>query len=331
MADVARRAEVSVSTVSHVINGTRIVREETRQAVLAAIEDTGYTHNTIARSLVTASTKIIGLAISRISNFYWPDIIAAIERSISCAGYTLLLGETHDDVEQELKVVRALQQRRVDGIFLAPAVTGDNPTLRYLLQLGVPTVLVDRFTSDEFDWVGTENVKAITRLVTHVAELGHKRIGMVFGVPGIRTTQERIEGYVAGLQRSGLPYDPAIVKCGNSNTEDAEIAVRRLLETDNCPTALVVANNHMTIGALRALRRRNLRIPGDVALVSFDDFEWSDLVSPRLTAMAQPLERIGKEAARLMLTRMTNPAQRVREVRLSPKFMDRESCGCERT
>lgn len=319
-----------MTTVSHVINGTRNVRDETLQSVLAAIEDTGYTHNTIARSLVTTSTKIIGIAISAISNIYFADMMSAIERAISSAGYTLLPVDTHDDIEQELKVVKTLQQRRVDGIFLAPA-SDDSPALRYLLRLGVPTVLVDRFTSHEFDRVGTENTKAIARLVTHVAELGHERIGMVSGLPGVLTSKERIEGYAAGLRSSGLPYDPGIVKCGNSNADSAEVAVYRLLAARNRPTALVVGNNYMTIGALRALRRRKIKIPDDIALVSFDDFEWSDLLSPRLTTMAQPIERIGQEATRLMLTRMANPAQGAREVRLNPKFMDRESCGCART
>lgn len=329
MADVAQRAGVSVSTVSHVINGTRIVREETRRAVLAAIEDIGYTHNTITRSLITTSTQVIGLAISVISNLHW--IVPPIERAMSSAGYTLITVETRDEVEQELKVVKALQQRRVDGIFLAPTVSDQNPTIRYLLQLGVPTVLVDRCTSYEFDRVGTENTNAIARLVTHLAELGHERIGMISGHPAVLTTRERVKGYVAGLQRLGLPHDPAIVKCGNSNADDAEIAVYRLLASRDRPTALVVGNNHMTIGALRALERRKIRIPDDTALVSFDDLELADLMSPRLTTMAQPIEKIGQEAARLMLTRLANPTQGAREVRLSPKFMDRESCGCAKT
>lgn len=331
MADVAQRAGVSVTTVSHVINGTRIVREVTRRAVLEAIKDTGYTPNLIVRPLVATSTKIFGLAISGISNFYWANMISAIERAISGAGYTLLLVETHDDVEQEIRVVMALQQRRVDGIFLAPSVSGDNPALRFLLCLGVPTVLVDRLVSDEFDRVGTENVEATAQLVKHVAELGHERIGMISGLPEVRTSKERVKGYVAGLRRFGLPYDPAIVKCGNSNADAAEVAVYRLLAVRNSPTALVVGNNHMAVGALRALRRRKMRIPGDMAIVSFDDFEWADLISPRLTTMAQPIEKIGQKAASLMITRIANPAQAAREVRLSPTFMDRESCGCVET
>ena len=327
MADVARRAGVSVSTVSHVINGTRVVSPETRNSVLAAIEETAYTHNTLARSLVTSRTQTVGLAISAISNFYFANIIAAIEQAISSHGYILLLAESHDDPKREYEVVQALQQRRVDGIFLAFTVSGDSPTLRYLSQLGVPTVLVDRLVSGEFDQVGTENMEATAQLVKHLVDLGHKRIGMLSGIANVRTTEERIEGYKNALGLSGISYDPMLVQSGESHADPAEQAVYQLLALKEPPTALFVANNHMAIGALRALHRRGVKIPEEIAFVSFDDFEWAELTRPRLTTMAQPIEGI-VEAARLMLSRIANPKQEPRTRILQPFFMHRESCGC---
>lgn len=328
MADVARLAKVSITTVSHVVNGTRIVREETRRAVLEAIEQLGCTPNTLARSLVTSSTQTLGLAIAGISNFYFANIIAAIEKATSRNGYTLLLAETHDDVDNELQVVRTLQQRRVDGIFLATTVSGVSPALAYLLQLRVPTVLVDRLASEEFDRVGTENTEATGRLVAHLADLGHTRIGMISGLPGLQTTEERLAGYLNELRRRGLPLDKELVRTGRSNADHAERAVYQLLAVRDRPTALVVANNHMAIGALRALRKRGIEIPRDMAFVSFDDFEWADFVRPRLTTMAQQIDEIGEEAARLMQARLANPTRRPQAVRLPATFMHRDSCGC---
>lgn len=328
MADVARRAGVSTSTVSHVINGTRLVRPETRQTVLIAIQETGYIHNALARSLVTARTQTVGLAISGISNFYFANIIAAIEQAMGRAGYTLLLTETRDDPKQEFAVVEALHQRRVDGLFLATAAGADNPTLRHLLRLGVPTVLIDRLASDKFDRVGTENRKATLSLVQHISELGHQRIGMISGITRLCTTKERIDGYRDGLNQAELPFDPVLVQSGESHADPAEEAVYRLLAIKNPPTALVVANNHMAIGALRALTRRGIRVPDDIAFTSFDDFEWADLLHPRLTTIAQPIEQIAAEATRLMLSRISDPKQEPRAVRLAPTFMHRESCGC---
>jgi LacI family transcriptional regulator len=328
MADVARRAGVSVSTVSHVINGTRVVSAETRNSVLAAIEETAYTHNTLARSLVTSRTQTVGLVISAISNFYFADIIAAIEEAMSLRGYILLLAESHDDPKREYEVVQALQQRRVDGIFLASTVSGDSPTLRYLSQLGVPTVLVDRLVSEQFDQVGTENKNSVAQVVKHLVDLGHARIGMISGIANVRTTEERIAGYRHALEVSGLSFDPMLVQNGESHADPAEKAVYQLLALREPPTALFVANNHMAIGALRALCRRRVKIPEELAFVSFDDFEWAELMRPRLTTIAQPIERIGADAARLMLSRIADPKQDPRTVRLQPCFMHRESCGC---
>jgi LacI family transcriptional regulator len=328
MADVARHAGVSVSTVSHVINETRVVKEETRRRVLDSIKDTGYIHNTIARSLVSGSTKTVGLAISAITNFYFADIVTAIEVEVARAGYTLLLADTHDDPGTELRVVAALHQRRVDGVLFAPATGPRGRALRYLHEVEVPTVLVDRCASSRFDQIGTENVDATTELVSHVAGHGHVRIGLVSGHSGLRTTIERLDGYRKGLERHGIPADDQLVISGNSNADDAEKAVRALFDRIDPPTALVVANNHMTIGVMRALGRLGIRVPDDLALAAFDDFEWAEHFRPRLTTVAQPIAEIGSGAVRMLLERVADPRRKPRTVRLAPRFMRRESCGC---
>lgn len=328
MADVARVAGVSTSTVSHVINETRKVRAETRDDVLEAIRRTGYTQNTIARALVTASTTSIGLAISVISNPYFGDLVHAIEAEASKAGYTLLLGDTHDEAEQELQIVRALHARRVDGLLLAPSADTTAGTLAQLAAQNIPVVLIDRLASEEFDQVGTENEAPTAQLVKHLASHGHQRIAMVSGLAGLSTTTERIAGYRRGLAENGLNYDPALVVSGGSRPDLAQAAVQTLLALPTPPTALVVGNNAMTIGAMRALREAGLIVPRDLALAAFDDFEWADLFSPRLTTVAQPCLEIGAQAVRLLLSRLADPTLPPRTVRLEPGFMCRESCGC---
>jgi len=328
MADVARQAGVSVSTVSHVINGTRFVKEETRQAVIDAIRGTGYTHNTIAKSLVSGSTQTIGLAISAITNFYFANIVSAIESEVSKAGFTLLLTDTHDDQDKELQVVEALHQRRVDGVLFAPSSGPRGRALRYLSELAIPAVLVDRCASTRFDQIGTENIKATALLVTHLARLGHRRIAMVSGRPGLRTSIERLQGYRLGLKEANLSQDDHLVVTGGSNADEAESAVRELVGLPDPPTALVVANNHMTIGVIRAFDRLGVRVPDDIALASFDDFEWAEHFRPRLTTIAQPIEEIGAGAVQMLLARIAEPQRKPRTLRLAPRFMHRESCGC---
>ncbi|MFF4286654.1 LacI family DNA-binding transcriptional regulator [Streptomyces sp. NPDC001633] len=330
MVDVAQRAGVSVATVSHVLNGTRPVRPGTRAAVLGAIEELGYTHNTLARSLVTARTRSIGLAVSAISNPYFTEILQGVEAGALEAGYSLLIADPHDDPQHERKVVQLLHERRVDGMIVAPSAEPAEMAA-YLARRGVPTVFLDRLVGEEHDQVCAESTGPVRQLVEHLADAGHTRIGLVAGLPGLSTTTERVQGYREGLRSRGLPFSPGLLAGGNSEADGAEDATRQLLAAPAPPTALITANNAMTIGALRALRGLGLDVPRDIALACFDDFSWADLFSPRLTAIAQPSKEIGATAVRLLLERLAEPGRPPRTVRLPCTFVHRTSCGCPET
>jgi LacI family transcriptional regulator len=330
MAEVARLAGVSVTTVSHVINGTRPASERTTRAVKAAIERTGYSQNVVARALARQRTQSLGLAISGLSNPYFTDVIASVEAAATGAGHTLLLAETHDDPEQELRVVRALIERRVDGLLLAPSPGAAELALRYLATQDTPVVLIDRFVEGAaLDQVGSENEAPTRELVAHLIEIGHRRIGMVVGIAGLSTTAERVRGYRAALRSAGLEPDPVLIAGGGSHADRAREATDLLLGLDDPPTALVSGNNHMTIGVLRALKARGLRVPEDIALVAFDDFEWADLFAPRLTVVAQPTKRLGERGVELLLSRLEEPGLEPRTERLGAGFVHRDSCGCD--
>ncbi|MFE5888550.1 LacI family DNA-binding transcriptional regulator [Streptomyces sp. NPDC056462] len=333
MADVARSAGVSVATVSHVLNGTRPVLPHTRQAVLDAMDELGYTPNTLARSLVTSRTRSIGLAVSAISNPYFTEILQGVEAGALEHGYSLLIADPHDDPVHERKVVQLLHERRVDGMIVAPSAE-PHELLAYLGRHKVPTVLLDRVVdapadgSTGFDQVCADSAAPMARLVTHLADVGHRRIGLVAGLPGLSTTSERLTGYRDGLAVAGLAYDERLVVHGDSESAAAERATAALLSLAAPPTALVTANNAMTIGALRALRDHGLSVPDDIALCCFDDFAWADLFSPRLTAIAQPSRDIGAHAVRVLLDRLASPDGPARTVRLPCAFVHRTSCGC---
>ncbi|MEU3844415.1 LacI family DNA-binding transcriptional regulator [Streptomyces sp. NPDC028635] len=333
MADVARSAGVSVATVSHVLNGTRPVLPRTRQAVLDAIDALGYTPNTLARSLVTSRTRSIGLAVSAISNPYFTEILQGVEAAALEEGYGLLIADPHDDPGHERRVVQLLHERRVDGVIVAPSPRPDD-LVGYLARHAVPTVFLDRAVDAptdpafRFDQVHAENAAPTARLVTHLAGLGHRRIGLVAGLPGLSTTRERVGGYRQGLAAAALPCDERLVVHGDSEAAGAERATAELLASAAPPTALVSANNAMTIGALRALRARGLTVPGDIALCCFDDFAWADVFSPRLTAIAQPSRELGATAVRVLLERLAEPERPARAVRLPCSFVHRTSCGC---
>ncbi|GCD38507.1 LacI family transcriptional regulator [Streptomyces chrestomyceticus JCM 4735] len=327
MVDVARQAGVSVATVSHVLNETRPVRPDTRAAVLKAIDELGYTHNTLARSLVTARTRSIGLAVSAISNPYFTEILQGVEAGALEAGYSLLIADPHDDPAHEQKVVRLLHERRVDGMIVAPSAEPAG-MVEYLTRRKVPAVFLDRLVGDAYDQVCAENTAPVRQLVEHLADLGHTRIGLVAGLPGLSTTTERVQGYREGLRARGLPFAPELLAGGNSEAEGAQDAIRHLLAAPEPPTAVITANNAMTIGTLRALRDLGLDVPRDIALACFDDFSWADLFAPRLTAISQPSKEIGAAAVRLLLERLEEPDRPPRTLRLPCTYVHRASCGC---
>ena len=329
MDDVAQLANVSTSTVSHVLNGTRKVSPSTVLAVEMAVKQLDYIPNTLARSLARSTTNTIGVAISALSNHYFSETVHAVETECAKHGIMMLYVDTHDDPEQELRVVRALHHRRVDGILLAPSMDNkQQQTLAYLRANQIPTVLVDRLAAKDFDQVGVENKHSSQALVTHLIEHGHRRIGLVAGRLGFSTTQERIEGYRAALSAGALPFDPQLLVNGESSSEPARLATQQLLTLASPPTAIMAANNMMTIGAMHALRDANLAVPGQMALVGFDDFDWADFFVPRLTVIAQPVEALGARAVKLLLKRIESPEGKRQTVRLAPTLCVRNSCGC---
>lgn len=326
MDDVASRAGVSTSTVSHVLNGTRKVSPSTVQAVQRAIQELGYIPNTLARSLARSSTSTIGVAISALSNHYFSETVHAIETECARHGYMMLFVDPHDDPAQELRVVTALHHRRVDGILLAPS-TG-SLALDYLQANEVPTVLVDRMMSERFDQIGVENTQSTQALVGHLIEHGHRRIGFIAGRAGLGTTDERVAGYRQALHAAGLVFDPQLLVNGGSSSEPARAATAHLLALEMPPTAIMAGNNLMTLGAMHALRDARIEVPGQMALVGFDDFDWADFFVPRLTLIAQPVQDLGTRAVHLLLQRMASPDAPTQSLRLAPTLQLRHSCGC---
>lgn len=327
MEHIGRIAGVSVTTVSHVVNRTRRVAPDTERAVLAAIAEAGYVPDSVARSLRTIGSQTVGLAMSSISNPYFGDVVHGIEQAASRAGYSLLLADTHDEVITELRAVSDLLSRRVEAIILAPSA---DPTraLQYARHQGVPTILIDRFIDADVDQIGVENVEPTAELVDHLVGIGHRRIAMITGRARLSTSEERLVGFKLGLRRNHLRLNRDYIGSGDSRDDAAQQVLLRLLALPKRPTAVVVGNNRMTIGAMRAARDTGVRIPTDLALVAFDDFEWADLFHPRLTVVSQPTQAMGEQAFGLVQSRLADRSTPARRMVLRPVFVHRESCGC---
>lgn len=325
MADIAKVSGVSITTVSHVINKTRAVRQETESAVISAIAAVGYRHQNHSNA---TGTKMLGLASSAISNPSFHDLLRGVEQAASRVGYSLLVADTHDELAVELRVMTELVSRQVEAILIAPA-PGESTAVDYAVGEGVPVVVMDRSIDADVDQIGAENIESTASLVEHLASIGHTKIAMISGLPGLSTTRERIAGFKLGATRHDLSLGKDRIVSGLGDDDAAEQVMLQLMGSADPPTALVMGNNRTTIGAMRAARRLGIEIPRDVALVAFDDFEWADLFHPRLTVIAQPTASIGEQAVELIMSRLDEPERISRRLTLTPSFIHRDSCGCQ--
>jgi len=328
MTQVAKEAGVSVSTVSHVINGTRPVAQGTRRQVLDAMERLGFTHQPVARSLAAGSTTTIGVAIPLSGNPFHQELFAGIEGEARRQHFSVLVSDTSDDPRREREVVANLIAHHVRGVLVSPTGGWAKGGARVVREHQLPCVLVDRLQSAPVDQVGVENERSTAMLVEHLVVKGHTRIGCLSGREGLSTTDERVAGYAAALRAAGLPVDDDLVVSGDSTDSGGRRAMRTLLALADPPTAVFIANDSMSLGALRALKEAGRRVPDDLALVCFDDPPWGDLAVPGLTAIAQPTFAMGARAVQLLARRLVDPDAPPQTLRLRGEVTHRGSCGC---
>jgi len=326
--DVARQAGVSVGTASQALRGSPAVREATRRRVLVVAKRLRYQPSALARGLVTRRTHTVGLLISDIANPFFIRAVRAVEDVAQENGYNVILCNTDEDPAKETQYLRVLMEKRVDGIILA--TTGaSRRAVREIRWRRIPLVLFDR----ELPGVATNVVKVDGilggRLATqHLLDLGHRRIGIIHGPRDRSTGAERLEGYLAALRVANVRPAAELIHEGNFKQDSGHRLTRALLEMSRPPTALFCTNNLMTVGALRALREANVRIPDDLSLVGYDDMEWWTLTHPPLTTVGQPVYDLGREAMRLLLMQIgQEKVRRPQRVVLKPELILRDSCG----
>lgn len=329
--DVAKKAGVSVMTVSRVINGSKNVREDTREKVLRAIEELGYVPNSVARSLILKKTYTIGLVISDITNPFFTTVARGVEDTAISKHYTVILCNTDENPEKELMYVEVLAKSKVDGVIYTSASGKKNP-LKSLFLKKIPVVLIDRTIEgvNDLDIVRGDSVLGAYLLTRHLIELGHRRIGIVVGSLLISTAKDRVEGYKKALIEANIPIDESLIKISETSKfskEDGYKLTKELLNMKNPPTAIFGGNNLMAVGAILAIREMGLEIPDDISLVSFDDIESLSEVYPFLTVVKQPAYSMGVIATELLIRRIENKdrIKERREILLTPELVIRKS------
>ncbi|HDC92269.1 LacI family transcriptional regulator [Candidatus Acetothermia bacterium] len=324
--DVARLAGVSVATVSHVINGTRPVSPETAAKVWKAIKELDYHPNAVARSLRTRVTHVIGVVVSDITNPFFATLVRGAEDAAIEAGYSLIVCNSDEDLGKEDLYVNMLRRRRMDGLLIAPVRDGASPAVRELSQSGMPFVFVDRKAKGiEADAVLSDNFRGAYLATNHLIERGHERIGVVLGIPGATTTEERYAGYRAALEEAGIEEDRELVVFGEYRASGGYRCTRELLARRRPPTAIFSTNNLMTLGVLKALFAAGIRIPRGMAVIGFDDLEWAEMAQPPLTVVTQRPYEIGNRAVKLLLERLGGRRDEPREIRVPVDLIVRGS------
>jgi LacI family transcriptional regulator len=330
VSDVAKRAGVSTSTVSHVVNRTRFVSDELRERVLTAMRDLDYEPNAAARMLSLKRSNTIGLIVSDIRNPFFAFVARGVEDVAQEHGYTVLLCNSDEESSKEIACLKALRSRQVDGVLLASAGVA-NEYLSRLVDAGFPVVLVDRdLPGLQTPAILLDNEGAAHGAIRHLIALGHRRIAMLTGRGSISTTIERLAGYRRALTEAGIQLDDGLVVSGESTSEGGAAAARAVLDLETPPTAIFSGNNLMSIGALQAIAHRGLVVPDEIAIVGFDDFPfpWSDAFRPQLTTVAQPTYELGRRAAEMLVKQLRGAStQSAERVVLEGTLVIRESSG----
>jgi len=330
--DVAREAGVSQATAARALAGYGYASERARKRVLAAAERLGYRPHAVARALVSGSTRTLGLVVGDIENPFFALAARGMADAAGEKDYTLLLANSDEDLEEERLAVEALLARRVDGLAVAPTSPESLAHLSPVAADGTPLVVLDRpLRGLRVDTVTADNAGGAAAAVRHLIALGHRCIGVVSDSPEIGSTAERLRGYRSALREAGLTVNPHLVSVGGPSADEGYRTARALLERPDRPTALFTANNFMTLGTVRALRDLGLRAPGDVALIGFDDTDWTTIVDPPLTVVAQPVYEIGRTAGERLLARCAGDAGAARRIRLETRLIVRASCGEQTT
>ncbi len=328
--DVARLAGVSQAIVSHVVNKTdKAISEKTRQRVLTAMNEVGYTPNKAARSLRAQKTFTIACIVPDITNAFFPAFLRGIQSVADLHDYDLIIYDANTSAIKELHYARALGSGHVDGA-VAVLFHRDDDIVAGLLEKGLHLVTFEGARPEsgtrQHDVVYVDNVTAARAAVAYLIQHGHSRIGMLSGTDGTPPQRRRLQGYRQALSEHDLSFDDTYVRNGDYTEKTGYAEMGVLLSLPVIPTAIFAANDLMAIGAMLAVQNAGHRVPQDVAIIGFDDIPAARLIHPRLTTVRQFQQRTGQQAAQLLLDRICgNAPEQVQSIEMPFEIIVRES------
>src|SRR3954454_21843423 len=327
--DVARAAGVSRATTARALGGYGSVSAETLNRVRTPAEQLGYRPNELARSMITGKTNTIGAVVADIGNPFFARVTRGLSDAARAAGFEVILVNTDEDLASERSALKVLLDKQVDGVIVAPASSLEPGHLRTAQECGAEIVLIDRRVAGlEADAVLIDNRTAAREAVEHLLAAGHRRIALVTGGGDgaqLSTGTERIEGYVAALEAAGVPECTTYLRATAFDQARAERLTAGVRALHARPTALFASDLVVALGALRAVQAAGLTIPAELTFVAFDDADWTTLITPPLSVVAQPAYDMGRKAAEVLIDRIHGNDAAPREHQLPTTFIERES------
>ena len=328
--DVAKLAGVSRATAGRVVGNYGSVSEKSRERVWDAVRQLDYQPNLIARGLRSQTTKTIAVIVGSIRNTYSTALVYAVEKEAQKKGYNVLICTTHEDIEKELKHLKDLNSRKVDGVILMSAYRSDTNMDKkykefYISKL--PIVFVDRnIPGINRDVIQSENFDASYKATKYLMDMGHRKIGII-ATSNFSTVQERIKGYKAAFANAGIEYDESLIASVDELSDKMSRKVcHEFLEEHPDITALYILNNSLCSGVLLDLKERQMKIPQDISLLVWDDEEYNELLD--ITTIEQPITEIGKQATRRLFELIGEPEETTdfECKKLDPELIIRKSC-----
>lgn len=321
--DVSKEAGVSRTTVTRVLSEPKKVKEHTRKKVLEAIEKLQYRPNMLSQTFRNKRTNLIVVLVPNIANPLFAKIVSGIEKTAHTRGYKLLLGNTQNSEELESDYIRLVETQLADGVLQlsSAGVCSD-----LLASPHIKAISVAGVHADGIPCVMIDNVKAAETVIEHLAEKGHRRIGLVTGPRANANTTARLKGYMNGLQKANIPYDPTLVIDGTFRSQSGLQAAHSFIQMGNArPTAVFCMNDEMAIGFTQGCEEAGLHIPDDMSVVGFDNLDMTEYWKPGLTTVSQPAQLMGEKGFELLCQLLENPDAELDNVTLPFDFIIRNS------
>ncbi|HEY8892870.1 MAG TPA: LacI family DNA-binding transcriptional regulator [Clostridium sp.] len=308
--DIAKEAKVSHATISRVLNNSGYVKDETRERVLKVIKDLNYTPSAIARSLSTSKTNTIGVIVPDINNVFFGEIIKGITQIADEFNLNIILCDTDEDKNKELKAINLLKQQRIQGLLITPTFYKDSDNsqnLNALKNLGIPIILIDGHVEYlDFSGVFIDHIKGAYDGTIALIKAGHRKVAIITGDMNSRPAKERLIGYEKALEANNIPIENEYIFCGDYKYEKTYEITKQILKMDNRPTAIFVSSNTMILGCIKAFYEQKLDIPGDMAIIGFDKLDVLNIIGMNISFINGPSIELGRIGMKMLLENLNS-------------------------